>query len=282
MEQRTGRIDRVRSQTDRTLSGLTRPLLGDDMLQVYLPHLDNSVEVLQVQKVLERMNVFLRLMHEGLTPSPSEDRRIDVRREFARGHQYVAPISERLRSAFPVEARHLRGDVEQLAVEPSLAAAIESRFRALKQSALSGLVIDWEADIRPGVMLGTARLGVRQQPFSLLLRLCERHLLLHCISPVGRVNPLETDVQNEIVTSCARHAIRIGAIATDEDHSYDLTVEGDVLLGENAVTDSLRAGLLLNRVVRHADMLEQIQLRGRDEKLEAFRNDLEAEGHHGS
>lgn len=67
MEQRIGRIDRVRSQTDRRLSALKSPKLdGDNKLQVYFPHLEDTVELLQVQRVLERMNVFLKLMHEGL------------------------------------------------------------------------------------------------------------------------------------------------------------------------------------------------------------------------
>ena len=55
MEQRIGRIDRVRSQTDRRLSEVrVGPLRGDQMLQVYFPHLEDTVEVLQVQRVLDR------------------------------------------------------------------------------------------------------------------------------------------------------------------------------------------------------------------------------------
>jgi hypothetical protein len=63
MEQRTGRIDRVRSQTDRRLATLDREPTGDDWLQVYFPHLQDTVEVLQVERVLDRMAAFLRLMH---------------------------------------------------------------------------------------------------------------------------------------------------------------------------------------------------------------------------
>ena len=65
MEQGIGRIDRVRSHTDRRLGNMRQDPVGPDLLQVYYPHLGDSVEVLQVQRVLERMNVFLRLMHEG-------------------------------------------------------------------------------------------------------------------------------------------------------------------------------------------------------------------------
>ena len=56
MEQRTGRIDRVRSESDRRLSGLTeRSPTGDEKLQVFFPHLEDTVEVLQVQRVLDQV-----------------------------------------------------------------------------------------------------------------------------------------------------------------------------------------------------------------------------------
>ena len=44
MEQRIGRIDRVRSQTDRRLSGQPSAPKGDELLQVYYPHLEDTVE----------------------------------------------------------------------------------------------------------------------------------------------------------------------------------------------------------------------------------------------
>src|ERR1017187_5761651 len=47
MEQRIGRIDRVRSQTDRRLSGLSRELNNEEKLQVYFPRLQDTIEVVQ-------------------------------------------------------------------------------------------------------------------------------------------------------------------------------------------------------------------------------------------
>ncbi|MEE3922066.1 helicase-related protein [Micromonospora sp. BRA006-A] len=66
IEQRIGRVDRVRSESERRLTNLTGSATGDDLLQVYYPHLTDTVERLQVRRVLRRMNDFLRLMHEGL------------------------------------------------------------------------------------------------------------------------------------------------------------------------------------------------------------------------
>ena len=82
MEQRIGRIDRVRSQSDRRLSGTAVLPEGADRLQVYYPHLEDTVEVLQVQRVLRRMDTFLRLMHEGLSVPKGDHQRVDVSREM--------------------------------------------------------------------------------------------------------------------------------------------------------------------------------------------------------
>ena len=129
MEQRIGRIDRVRSLTDRRLSAALSAPSGEELLQVYYPHLDDTVEVLQVQRVLERMNVFLRLMHEGLTVPKGETRRIDVARELTRGQRSVEVIQERLRSAFPIPDWALTGNRRVLAAgaETSVTAPKRSR-----------------------------------------------------------------------------------------------------------------------------------------------------------
>ena len=77
MEQRIGRIDRVRSETDRRLSRLSGPPSGDEKLQVLFPHLQDTVEVLQVRRVLDRMDTFLRMVHEDLgTPGSNATARL--------------------------------------------------------------------------------------------------------------------------------------------------------------------------------------------------------------
>jgi hypothetical protein len=96
MEQRTGRIDRVRSQSDRRLAKLERDSQPEELLQVYFPHLEDTVEVLQVQRVLERMNTFLCLMHEGLTVTDQGDHKINLHREFAGERHTVHQIRTRL------------------------------------------------------------------------------------------------------------------------------------------------------------------------------------------
>jgi superfamily II DNA or RNA helicase len=276
MEQRIGRIDRVLSQTDRRLSGLAGPLGSDDMLQVYYPHLEDTVEVLQVQRVLERMNVFLRLMHEGLGQAEAEQRKLDVSKEMVARRRYVEPIRTRLQSAFPVPRSALSGGRRELAVAPAATQAALRRFERLRGQKLGELCLVWEETAPPGALLGTVQLDDRKQPFALYLQSLGERLLIRCISPVGRVSPGEG--QDVIAEGVAALPVRLGMIETNEN-SYDLTVEEDVLLAAE-VFDKPRVAALVRRVAAQADQLEQRHLPGHDEPLETFRSDLEKESTH--
>jgi hypothetical protein len=275
MEQRVGRIDRVRSQTDRRLSSLNYEPAGEDWLQVYLPHLEDTVEVLQVWRVLKRMNMFLRLMHEGLVSPGNEERKIDVSKEIAAGRQSIPQVKDVLKTAFPCES-HLHSGHASLAVDPSFPQVAEDRFVQFIRSALPGLDVIWEPATVPGRLLGTANLGKRIQPFTLLLTSLGRRIMIRCISPVGRVSSLETiEVVERLITNMS---IRIGLIPTAVDRTYDMTVEADVCLATHPASDVARLEALLRKVTNDADWLERELLRERDAPLEAFRKDLEVEG----
>ena len=84
MEQRIGRIDACdHKQIGRLSTMPAGPPKGDHKLQVYFPHLEGTVEVLQVKRVLDRMNLFLRLMHEGLITAGREERMLIPTGKFA-------------------------------------------------------------------------------------------------------------------------------------------------------------------------------------------------------
>ena len=277
MEQRVGRVDRVRSHTERRLVDIeSRSPNGSELLQVYYPHLEDTVEVLQVQRVLERMNVFMRLMHEGLTTAGGDERSIDAGKEFVRGRRFVPQITERLESAFPVRPEHLKHKPRGLAVGPDVAEDLRKRFADIALAALPGLDIKWEQQIEPGTLLGTARLGSRVQPFSLLLRSVGGRPGVRCVSPVGCVGP--GDGQDAVIASTAIFPIRIGAIESRKELTYDLTVESDVLLTASGQTDAQRVAMLVHRVVHRADELEQEHLPDRDEVLATFQAELSQEG----
>lgn len=190
MEQRIGRIDRVRSQTERRLLGNGNgTLVDEDKLQVFFPHLEDTIEVLQVQRVLERMNTFLRLMHEGLIVFTDDQRTLDLREEFARGTRAVQQITERLRTAFPVTKDVLGDGRRGLEVSEEAVQRIADRFSALAGPGRVELPIEWEPRREGGVLMGTIRLGERVQPFSLLLQSFGARAVVRCVSPIGRVTP---------------------------------------------------------------------------------------------
>ncbi len=280
MEQRIGRIDRVRSQTERRLSGTEKEPAGEDWLQVYFPYLDDTVEVLQVERVLDRMNTFLRLMHEGLSVPAQDQRKIDVKREIVATRRRVADVREPLKSAFPPPAGAMNGSKTQLAVDEHASKTVRERFALLLRTAvLDGMAVSWAEHPPRGALLGTMSLASgRGQPFMLQLRLDQGHPVIRCVSPIGRTDP-ESDPQ-AIVQRAARGQSRVGAILTREERSYDLTVEDDVLLGA-AGHDAVRVGLLVRRVVEQADQMEREQFDGaRDAPLDEFEADLREESEH--
>lgn len=276
MEQRIGRIDRVRSQTDRRLSVLDCEPAGDDWLQVYFPYLEDTVEVLQVERVLDRMNTFLRLMHEGLDSPANDQRKIDIGREIVSGRRRVVAVREPLKSAFPLPSWAKTGPKTQLAVDRNVGDALLERFGALQTPELGGLAVTWVEHPPKGSLLGTARLeSGRVQPFLLILRSDRGRPMVRCVSPIGRTDP-ESDA-DRIIVAAGRAAARIGAILTCEERSYNLTVEDDVLLGAPE-HDAVRVGVLARRVAERADQMERDHYGDeRDARLAVFEADLRKE-----
>lgn len=276
MEQRVGRIDRVRSQTDRRLSDLDAIPAGEDFLQIYYPHLEDTVEVLQVHRVLERMNTFLRLMHEGLSVPKGDHRSVDVSREIINSRLTVEPIRGRLRTAFPIPPWALKGAYRSLVSDEAKTASVYERFQKLARAEYAGLAIEWEPSSRNGTLLGTVKLTTgRIQPIALFLKSDGERVVVRCVSPVGLVEP--ESIVPALEESARMRRARIGAIIGRDEASYDLTVEEDVLLGDPE-HDVSRVTILLRRVAEEADALEKIHLPLLDQTLDVFEGDLKCEG----
>lgn len=276
MEQRIGRIDRVRSQTDRRLGALDRDPHGDDLLQVHFPHLQDTVEILQVERVLERMNVFLRLMHEGLVSGSTENKHIDVDQTLSKGRRPIEVITGTLSTAFPIESDVTAGEIKTLAVSRNAGDDAATRLTALRGEVGRQLEIDWVPVNAPGQLMGTMKLaGGRVQPFTLVLDSLEGRLLVRCISPIGVVDL--TASQAAIEESIRSVRVRVGAVLDREPGSYNLTVQEDVVLGDPA-SDAGRVEAMLRRVAHHADRLELIHLPEKDRPLAVFSEKLIQEG----
>ncbi len=278
MEQRVGRVDRVRSQTERRLGALQRPVAPDEKLQVYIPYLQDTVEVLQVERVLERMNRFLHRMHEGLTPPKEDDKQIHLDTDMIRGRRSVETITEVLKTAFPVRDEMLGATATPLAVSHDCARVLLARLRALMQiTEVGDMTLTWEPVAMPGRLLGSARLPTgRQQPFTLFLRSDHGRPLLRCVSPVGRTDA--RSAYGSIAPHAAKEQATLGVIVEDDAKTYDLSVEDDVRLLDDAAHDTARLTLLLERVLPRADALERAAFdEQRDEPLGTFKTQLEGE-----
>lgn len=108
MEQRTGRVDRIDSLLQRQLDGREQAPEPEEKIQVHYPHLEDTVERLQVRRVLRRLDRFLRLIHEPVKRR-RYDRRIDKNREILTSMDLPTPMRGPLKPAFPVRDEWLEG-----------------------------------------------------------------------------------------------------------------------------------------------------------------------------
>ncbi|HWP44256.1 MAG TPA: helicase-related protein, partial [Blastocatellia bacterium] len=185
MEQRTGRVDRIGSLTHRRLDNREARAHPDELLQVYYPYLADTVEVLQVERVFERMNRFINLIHTF--GKEGTDSRLNTLVEFARARRNIDQITEPLESAFPVQQSQLKGlskptDGPRRQMEEAL-----DHLRIIADLIEKEIRIEWEEFSDRAILYGTVftdRGGllsagdlreagadqVRRQPFALILR----------------------------------------------------------------------------------------------------------------
>ncbi len=98
-EQRTGRVDRIRSLVHRRM---TADRAAEDMLQVHYPHLIDTLEPVQFSRLYWRIDAFLHLMHDDLV-MPKESGREFLRGGAMAAIRYRSPPTKRLQSSFEVD-----------------------------------------------------------------------------------------------------------------------------------------------------------------------------------
>jgi hypothetical protein len=277
VEQRIGRVDRVRSRTERIVTSQTGPLEDDNRLQVYFPHLEDTVERLQVRRVLWRMHEFIKLMHEGLGSSLQESSRLHMPRELAGKADLPSPIPTPLKTAFPVADTHLVGRRSGLAVTVADAEQMATRLTgAADMPEADGLVVRWEDPIEKHAARGSVTLpSGRAQHFVVHLQSSGPHLLARCVSHVGRVD--DPQVFQAAKELSRRLPEQLGLMEEEGDKGVTLTVEEEVLLGAPG-WDRARLGWLIARVCRGADRFEQHLWSDRDAAFSAFGPLLAQEG----
>jgi hypothetical protein len=251
---------------------------GDDFLQVYYPHLRETVEVLQVNRVLERLNRFMRLMHEDLTATDGESRKLDVSLELLHGERPIAQTQDPLRTAFPIRNAFLDASNRPLEISQAAAERLVDTFKSLPTSLEPWVPIDWEQVTDHHALFGSFRLRTRLQPFTLLLRSIAGKPTVRCVSPVGLLQ--KTFDESTIHDAVEGSGIRIAAVFDQKLSSYDITIEGDVFLGDKAEECGTRVSWLLRSVAEAADRLEEKLLKI-DQPMQSFKTDLLAETDYG-
>jgi superfamily II DNA or RNA helicase len=256
VEQRIGRVDRVRSKTERTATSLNGPLTDDLRLQVFFPHLEDTVERLQVRRVLRRMHEFIRLMHEGLNGNVTDSSKLNVAEEIVGTPDTPPPITTPLTTAFPVRDRDLVGRRSKLAVSLADSERVAGRLtQAARMNEADRLTVLWEDPIEAHAARGSVTLpSGRRQHFVVHLQSLGEHLLARCVSHIGRVDPPETFQRAKDFSR--RVPEQLGVIEEEGDKGLTLTVEEEVLLGTPDL-DGARLGWLIARVCRAADLFEQ-------------------------
>lgn len=195
MEQRVGRIDRIGGLLQRQCSGRVQTLRPEEMIQIYYPFLADTVELLQINAVLYRMNEFVRLMHRNVSPAKVEVRTIDTARKYVEPLKDVSPILGPLVSAFGLDDRQewlAGGLIPDDAPAPSIA-ALRKDFDDLWEATAAAMGPQFtdrksEPFTHAGLVSGMGG-GDRRQPVSVTLRGTPdcMSLVLRCESVVGSV-----------------------------------------------------------------------------------------------
>ncbi len=213
MEQRTGRIDRIGGLVQREIDGCDERPSENAFIQVFYPHLQDTVEVLQVRRVLARVNRFLRLIHNMASGDEAMETRIDANREMLEELADVEPIRGPLESAFPVSGAWLEGELTESPTEaPNIQGQLDHLDRIwealLAELGIQALRTGSER-MRAGVVFVNGRKLVphgaesddhRHKRFHLELRsqAAGDATLLRCASPVGMIDLTDPEMLDSL------------------------------------------------------------------------------------
>ena len=155
-EQRTGRVDRIGSLVHRRIESAARMPTPDERLQIYYPHLSDTVERVQAVRVFERLNQFVRMTHRGFGQEEAE-RKVDTDDAFAKPLEIPAPITAPLSSAFTVRAEDLCGETHVDLTDAQMTKRTLQLFGQHLDHLESTINVEWIGRGHDGVQLGVVR-----------------------------------------------------------------------------------------------------------------------------
>lgn len=277
MEQRTGRIDRIGSLVQRQIDGRDSVPAKDSLLQVYYPHMRDTVEVLQVRRVLKRLNRFLTLIHKQGKGDEDITSRLDTAHEMLEELSAIPVIDGVLESAFPTRQEWLDGELckadfkkpdiktyynhfEYLWTYVTQQLCIDEIPTGAKHKKAGYVVINYELEKThsTSITVHTEKKWI----ISLELRsqVSGDAVLLNCICDIGEINHQEINImkglwQLQAELGCAKFCIKP---SKNKNEDY-LTIEGDILFQPkltqvNEVLDLIQRTVTTSNYVRN--MLE--------------------------
>lgn len=278
MEQRTGRVDRIGSLVQRELDRKERPPEQREKIQVYYPHLEDTVERLQVRRVLQRLNRFTRLVHKSVD-SRSYDPKINKDREILESVGLPPPVEGLLTSAFPVTDDWLEGSTQVGQVHrvdvDALKALLEDhwdrlaedlgvegsgRDRSLSREGVLRLHLGAVVgDGTPTIRHGEAQSEVRRQLVRVELRSAgmDGMTLLRCTSEVGLVNLMDSRNIDRLQRLQRRLGQpRLCARIAPKHRAHTISVEASMPFGPD-ITQYVEFRELISRTALQADRLEE-------------------------
>lgn len=286
MEQRTGRIDRIHSLTQRTLDG-RKEATPKEYLQVYYPHLRETVERLQVERVYQRMNQFLRMLHSTVPQDSGSKKSINVAKAMVAAAQDISPVQGRLKTLFDVKQEWLEGS-DRSAELKSICdlGPIQNHFRKVLESVgteftvvkkLKATEVEFVGvmELAGGFSGGEANVGSDHQNlqafFLELMSSGDGKTLLRVVSPVAELHEEDEDLLWAANDECRK--LPCGALVVQREvklRALMLSIRSDMLIEPSPA--NLQAALRMIRDCVHgANSIEKRFFSGQKEpRLEEF------------
>jgi hypothetical protein len=294
MEQRTGRVDRIRSLAQRNLDKRDS-VTSDEFLQVYYPHLRETVERIQVERVYERLNKFVRMLHKQLSGEHIQgSSSVNLAQDILLRRTDIEPIPGPLKSSFEVNDADLH---PELAVKEPRGVDVSAKLLTRFKELMTQLMTEWEFESETSKddwkCIGTLFVGEdgklvakgkrkredRQQPVTIFLQsgTGDGTVFLRCVSPVGPLDFEDSSMWQELKDYQRDLSdARICVTSRDRLGDYLITVESDHLFDVQSTTIEDLKEMIAAAVVT-ADELEDVLLE-EDKSMSVFHEDLQQEG----
>jgi len=262
------------------------PPADNELIQVHYPHLVDTVEVLQVKRVLNRLFDFLNMIHLPKAKKDSDQSRLNIAEEILAQCHDIPRHEGLLESAFPVKDVWMDGQLDATDVErpdtESLEDYLESLWEQLKiklQIVENGTSRDSKRRYVGEVTLTNKRVvrsgsgkitgNVRKQMFELELRsqIFGGEAILRCVSPVGEIDLYDQENLDNLYNMQQKtNMSKVCAVYNPKIKKHMVTVEGGRLF-HLKTTQWQEIDDLIVRTVEAADRIES-KILNRDDDVQ--------------